>query len=149
MKQEKKKKGRRANLWWLLSLVELLEAAGSGAGCGAGGSQCFFSLFLCVFFFICKPPLFFYLFYFFFRSLRPLFPFLLLRSSEHVLSLGFFFFLLSSPVFIGKNKGRDGRGGHCSAALGLSKGCVPSIFHRPMVGHGLEFMQVGLWSVSF
>jgi hypothetical protein len=52
--------------------------------------------------------------------------------------------LLSSPIFIGKNRGRDGRGGHYSASPGPSKGCVPSVFHRPVVGHRSEFMQVGL-----
>jgi hypothetical protein len=57
--------------------------------------------------------------------------------------------LLSPPIFIGKNRGRDGRGGHCSASPGPSKGCVPSVFHRPVVGHRSEFMQVGLWSTSF
>jgi hypothetical protein len=50
-KQEKKKKGRRANLRWLLSLAKLLEAIGSGASGGAGGSRWFFFLFVSVFFF--------------------------------------------------------------------------------------------------
>jgi len=30
--KSKKQKGRRADLWWLLSLAELLESTGSGAG---------------------------------------------------------------------------------------------------------------------
>jgi hypothetical protein len=38
-RSRRKKKGRRADLWWLLSLAEMLEATDSGTGDGAGGSR--------------------------------------------------------------------------------------------------------------
>jgi hypothetical protein len=73
-KQEKKKKGRRANLRWLLSLAKLLEAIGSGANGGAGGSRWFFSLFVSVFFFLYVFLLFFVpSFFLSFFLCRPLF----------------------------------------------------------------------------
>jgi len=101
-RSRRKRKGRRADLQWLLSLAEVLEATGSGAVVapvvrgGGNDSVCFSSL----------SSLFFILF-----SASSFF-FLLVFPLSCALSLLFssFFFALSFPVFIGKKQGRERRG---------------------------------------
>jgi len=102
----RKKKGRRADLWWLLSLAELLEATGSYAG-GSWWSA------LALFFFLLSLSLFFVLFsasfsfFFFSFGSPPLFCSLSSLLLSFSLSLHF---ALSSLVFIGKKQGRKRTG---------------------------------------
>jgi len=125
--------GRGGGSWPAVAAIVSGDAGGEMAmasGDGPSSSLLYFSAF-----FFSFLPLFFSSF------------FLLVFSSFPLLFCSFL--LPSSLVFIGKNWGRDGRGDHCTAAPGPSMGCVPSVFHRLVVGHGSEFMQVGLWSASF
>ena len=95
-RSRRKKKGRRADLWWLLSLAEMLEATDSGTGDGAGGSR--WSA-VALFF----PFLSLLCFSFFSLLLLLLFSALsLLFSSFRSSPLSFFF---APPIFIGKNRG--------------------------------------------
>jgi len=73
-----------------------------------------------------------------FRSLHCLFLF--------SLSFPFFgpFFALSSPVFIGKTREREVGAATMQPPQKQPEGHVPSFFHRLVVGHGSEVIQVGL-----
>ena len=126
-RQEKKNKGRRADLRWLLLLVELLEATGSGAG----GSR-WFSFSSSSLFFYSLSPLFFrslLCFFFFFFSVFP-----------PLLSSLFSFFLLVSPVFIGKIKGRERSGRLLCCRPSTARGT----HLLPFLQHVESFRQVGI-----
>jgi len=149
--EEGRRERQGADMWWLLWRLTVVLAGGGDTGgemaaAPGGGLSLFSPLFFfssSMFFFSALSP--FLVFFFGSSDFFSFFSFpSLIRASPLLL-----FFLLSSPIFIGKNRGRDGRGGHCSASPRPSKGCVPSVFHRPVVGHRSEFMQVGLWSTSF
>jgi len=128
MRQEKKNKGRRADLRWLLLLVELLEATGSGAG----GSRWFSFSSSSLFFYSLSLLCFFVLFS---ASSSSSF-----RSSPLSYPLSSLFFLLVSPVFIGKIKGRERSGRLLCCRPSTARGT----HLLPFLQHVESFRQVGI-----
>ena len=130
-RSRRKKRGRKADLWWLLSLAELLEATGSDAGGSRWWQRlCFFLLslssifhsLLCFFFFFC------------FQSSPSLLPSLF--SSP-------FSSLLVSPVFIGKNRGEIWTGRPLCSRPSTTLGTTI----LPFLQHVESFGQIGLVGV--
>jgi hypothetical protein len=109
-----------------------------------------FSLFLFIVFFFFFPVfLLFFLCFFFSFSLSVFCSLLYFFLFFPVLYPPFFFSTLSSPIFIGKTGEREAGATTMQPAQKQPEGHIPSFFHRPLIGHRSEVIQVGLWSVSF
>ena len=109
----------------------------------------FLSIPLYCFFFFFPVFLLFFLCFFFSFSLSVFCSLLYFFLFFPVLYPPFFFSTLSSPIFIGKTGEREPGATTMQPAQKQPEGHIPSFFHRPLIGHRSEVIQVGLWSVFF